>query len=982
MAEQKSRIERRKKKPLWLKLLFLVFLLGLAGLLTGAGVFAYYANQAPPLNEKDLVDPAASQILDKDGNVVAAIGNKKREQVNYDEIPDLVEDAILATEDVRFYEHFGIDPLRLGGAIIANVTEGFGSEGASTLTQQVVKRSFLSSEKSLKRKAQEAWLAVKLEQEYSKQEIFEMYVNKIYYSDNIYGIATAADYYFDKELNELTLPQAALLAGMPQSPNGYNPYDHPERAKERRDIVLSLMEEHDKITHEERIKAEKTPITEGLVKRDEGERTYLSASDGYEAFIDVVISEVEAIGDYNIYEDGLKIHTTLDPDAQSAIEDMLNKEDAIDYPEDKDGQPFQAGITLLDTNSGAIRAVGGGRNYGKDTKRAFNFATDTSRQPGSVIKPILAYGPAIEYKKWSTAHIVDDEEFKYENGEEPHNWDGKYKGEITIREALWDSRNIPAIKTFNKTGHENAANFAAKLGLNLEKPLMESAAIGGISKGTNPLQIAGAYAAFGNGGTYNEPYAVTKIEERDGETVETNHESNQAMKDYTSYMITDMLKDVIKKPEATGYKANIPGLPVAGKTGTTNYSEESIEKYNIPKDSSPDSWFAGYTTDYTAAIWTGYQDRKNPLTGNEKDIAKKLFRHVMAKVSEDKDTKDFKKPDSVVAKKIEEGTNPPKLASSFTPEDKISTELFVKGEVPKQESEEFIPELPAPIGLSADYDKDKATVQLDWDYEQEESDDREVHFEVEASIEGGSSGTAKETAKTEITIPSIKTGESYTFTVRAVSEEEESDPASIVVDTDTEKEKEKKNASNDDNQSSSQQNEETDTSAENQEDGSPSSEDGNAEEDNDNAETETDNQSEQENEEEATDENDSSQDNADQNEDNQEDNSGSSGEGSENEESTEDGQGEEEQNSDSTDQSSENSDEETNNETESTNNDNGNQNANSSQDSQGNDTAGQGQETSENGQGESETNQSADAAGSDNTGENGSDASDEENADS
>ncbi|QTM98888.1 PBP1A family penicillin-binding protein [Sediminibacillus dalangtanensis] len=989
MAEQKSRMERRKKKPLWLKLFFLILLLGLAGLLTGAGVFAYYANQAPPLNEKDLVDPAASQILDKDGNVVAAIGNKKREQVNYDEIPGLVEDAILATEDVRFYEHFGIDPLRLGGAIIANITEGFGSEGASTLTQQVIKRSFLSSEKSLKRKAQEAWLAVKLEQEYSKQEIFEMYVNKIYYSDNIYGIATAADYYFDKELDELTLPQAALLAGMPQSPNGYNPYDHPERAKERRDIVLSLMEEHDKITHEERMKAEKTPITEGLVKRDDGERTYLSASDGYEAFIDVVISEVDAIGDYNIYEDGLKIHTTLDPDAQSAIEDMLNKEDAIDYPEDKDGQPFQAGITLLDTKNGAIRAVGGGRNYAKSTKRAFNFATDTSRQPGSVIKPILAYGPAIEYKKWSTAHIVNDEEFEYENGEEPHNWDGKYKGEITIREALWDSRNIPAIKTFNEAGHENAADFAKKLGLNLEEPLMESAAIGGISKGTSPLQIAGAYAAFGNGGTYNEPYTVTKIEQRDGKTLETNHESHQAMEDYTSYMVTDMLKDVIKKPEATGYKANISGLPVAGKTGTTNYSEDSVEKYNIPEDSSPDSWFAGYTTDYTAAIWTGYQDRKNPLTGNEKDIAKKIFKHVMANVTEEKDTEDFKKPDSVVEKKIEEGTNPPKLASSFTPEDKISTELFVKGEVPKQESDEFIPELPAPEGLSADYDKDKATVQLDWDYEQNEDDDREVHFEVEASAEGGSSITDKETDETEITIPSIKSGESYTFTVRAVSEEEESDPASIVVDTDTEEED---STSNGDNQSSSQQSEETDSDGENEEDSSSSSEDGNKEED---TENETDNQSEQENEEETTAENNSDQDTADQNDDNQEDNSGATGEGSENEESDEE-ENEEEQDSDSSDESSENSDEETDgDETESSensneenngeneSNNNESQNTNANQDSQAennNDAAGEDPETAEeeNSQGESETNQSADAADSDNTGENGSDAADAE----
>ncbi|WP_110943559.1 PBP1A family penicillin-binding protein [Virgibacillus senegalensis] len=912
MAEQNSRMEKRKKKPLWRKLLFLIFLLGLTGLLTGAGVFAYYANQSPPLNEKDLQDPAASQILDKDGNVVAAIGDQKREQVNYKDIPSLVEDAVLATEDARFYEHSGVDPLRLGGAVMANVTQGFGSEGASTLTQQVVKRSFLSSEKTLKRKAQEAWLAMKLEKEYSKQEIFEMYVNKIYYSDNIYGIATAADYYFGKDLDELSLPQAALLAGMPQSPNGYNPYDDPERAEERRNIVLALMEEHDKISHEERVKAEKVPITEGLVERSDDERTYLSDSKGNEAFIDVVISEVEAIGDYNIYEDGLKIHTTLDPDAQSAVEDMLNNKDAIDYPEDKDGQPFQAGLTLLDTNNGAIRAIGGGRNYGKETKRAFNFATDTNRQPGSVIKPILAYGPAIEYKKWSTAHVVEDEEFEYENGEEPQNWDGEFKGEITIREALWDSRNIPAIKTFNEAGHDNAAKFAEKLGLNLETPLMESAAIGGISKGTNPMQIAGAYAAFGNGGSYNKPYTVTKIEERDGDTLETEHKSHQAMEDYTSYMITDMLKDVIKKQVATGYQANISGLPVAGKTGTTNYTEDTIEKYNIPKDSSPDSWFAGYTTDYTAAIWTGYQDRSHPLTGNEKDIAKKMFKHLMEEVSEGKETEDFTKPDSVIEKEIEEGTNPPKLASSFTPDDKVSTELFVKGEEPSEESEEFIPDLPAPTGLSAYYDPDKNNVRLSWDYNQDDEDEREISYKVAVSEEGGTPDSETETSNTEIDIPSIEAGKSYTFTVRAVSEDEESDPASIVVNTN---EEQGDDSSDEDNQSNSKKEETSNNDADKENQNNDSSSDENEENDNNEAENETDtNQSDQEENGDTSGEDNGSQESDNEEEsDDQQENDDSSEEDTGEEETSDEGDNEEEsqnddQNSDESSDSDETSD--------------------------------------------------------------------------
>ncbi|SDJ82938.1 PBP1A family penicillin-binding protein [Sediminibacillus albus] len=817
MKDYNTRIEKRKKKPLWRKLLFSIIMLGFVALLAGGGLFTYYASQAPPLEEEELKDPIASQILDMNGEVVASVGTKKRQLVNYEDIPSLVEDAVLATEDVRFYDHFGLDPKRLGGAVLSNITEGFGSEGASTLTQQVVKRSFLTSEKSLDRKSQEAWLAVKLEKEYSKEEIFEMYVNKIYYSDNIYGIATAADYYFDKSLEDLSLAQAALLAGMPQSPNSYNPYDHPKRAKERRNTVLALMEQHGKISHEEQMKASEIPITEGLVERSEGERTYLTGEKKYEAFVDIVISEVEALGDYNIYEDGLRIHTTLDPEAQNTMEKMLNNDDIIKFPKDKDGQPFQAGVTLLDTNSGAIRAVGGGRNYGKEAKRGFNFATDTDRQPGSVIKPILAYGPAIEFMQWSTAHIVEDEEFEYENGGKPKNWDGEFKGPMTIREALLGSRNIPAIKTFNEVGHKKAADFASNLGLNLEEPLHESAAIGGLSQGTNPLEVAGAYAAFGNGGTYNEPYAVTKIELRDGSIIEPDHESHQAMENYTAYMVTDMLKDVLEHPEGTGSQARIPGLPAAGKTGTTNYSEDTLEEYNIDERNAPDSWFAGYTTNYTAAVWTGYQERKNYLTPEERDTAEKIFKHLMEQVSKKSKTKDFEQPDSVVEVEIEDGTDPPKLASSFTPEEETSTELFVKGREPSEESRDFVPDLPAPSGLTTNYDRENEMVLLDWEYSQADNDDRKVSFKVTVSSDGQGSEPAGKTEEQELRIDGIKPGNEYTFTVTAIADDEQSDPASIVLQTEQQQpdgSTESENESADTSDSGSETNQENNSSNE------------------------------------------------------------------------------------------------------------------------------------------------------------------------
>ncbi|WP_077622783.1 penicillin-binding protein 1A [Sediminibacillus massiliensis] len=777
----KRRTRTKHKMPLWRKVILLFFLAAVTGLLIGGGVFAYYASKAPEMRESDLVDPVASQILDKDGEVIATIGKKKREIIEYEEIPSLVEDAVIATEDARFYEHHGVDPIRLGGAVISNLTDGFGSEGASTITQQVVKRSFLSPEKTLERKAQEAWMAYQFDKDYSKEEILEMYLNKVYYSDNIYGISTAADYYFGKDIEELELAEAALLAGMPQSPNNYNPYEHPDRAEERRNIVLELMEEHEKITTEEKEKAQNTPINEGLIERDDNERTKLTEEDGNEAFVDVVIDELKEHGDYNIYEDGLKIHTTLDTDAQSTMEEMLNSDDIIDFPANKNDQPFQAGITLLDTDTGAVRAIGGGRNYGKEQQRGFNFATDTSRQPGSIIKPLLVYGPAIEKLEWSTARIIEDEEMEYEAGGKPKNWDGEFKGDITIREALWDSRNIPAIKTFNEVGHDYGTEFLENLGINVEETLYESAAIGGINKGTSPMTMAGAYASFGNGGTYNEPHTITMIEQRDGSTIEINPESHEAMKESTAYMVTDMLKDVIEHPEGTGSYAEISDIPAAGKTGTTNYPEEYKNKHNIDSDGAPDSWFAGYTTEYTTAIWTGYQNRENYLTSEERRTAQRMFRYLMDHIS--KDPSDFKQPDNVKEVEIEEGSNPPKLASDFTPEEEITKELFIEGTEPTSESKEYIPDLPSPTNLKGSYNSENNAVRLEWDYYQQEEDDRTVDFEISSSVDGEETGQTTSTKEEALSVNGLDPDKEYTFTVTAVSDGEESDPASVKINT-------------------------------------------------------------------------------------------------------------------------------------------------------------------------------------------------------
>lgn len=521
MADQyQSREERRKQQSggqqkakkkgrgMWKKIFLTLVAFGIVVILGGAGAFAYMIKDAPKLDPKLLKDPIPSKILDKNGDLVTEVGPVNREYVNYKDIPKVLEDAVLATEDYRFYQHHGIDPIRLGGAILANFQHGFGAEGGSTITQQVVKNAFLTQQKTLKRKIQEAWLAYQLEQKYTKHQIFEMYVNKVYVSENSYGLATAAKIYYGKPLNKLTLAEAAQLAGMPQSPNNYNPFTHPDLAEKRRNIVLSLMNEHGFITKKQMEDAEKIHVKDDVLK--ESQRKVDEKP--YDSYVDEVIDEVKAKTDFDINTDGLTIYTTLDPNAQKYVYKLLNTNDIIQYPDQK----FQAGVTLLDTKTGEIRAIGGGRN--QQVKYGFNYAIDGYRQPGSTIKPILDYGPAIEYLNWGTYHMIDDKPVTYSSGQKFGNWDQQYMGPMTIRTALQLSRNSPAVQTLQQVGLDKAKQFANNLGIPL-KDIYESYAIGGLSKGVSTLEMAGAYSAFGNNGIYIAPHAVTKVKLRDGTVI-------------------------------------------------------------------------------------------------------------------------------------------------------------------------------------------------------------------------------------------------------------------------------------------------------------------------------------------------------------------------------------------------------------------------------------------------------------------------------
>ncbi len=789
MAERRTRedikrerelLKKQQKKPakVWFKRIFLTLLaLGVTGFLFGIGMFVYYASSAPELNEELLKDPISAEFYDKNGELFTTIGVESRKYVEYEDIPKEMVDAILATEDVRFFNHFGVDVWRTMGAVLANVRDGFGAQGGSTITQQVVKNSFLSNDKALKRKAQEAWLAIQLEQQYEKEEIFEMYFNKILMSGRIYGFATAADYFFGKELNELELDEMALLAGMPQSPNRYNPFKNPERAQQRRDLVLDLMVQHEKISEEEATAAKEIDVTSRLLPEDQRETV---AGSQYEAFLDVVLSELEANGDGDLLSEGIKVYTTLDPNAQSVVENVMNN------PANFPTETIQSGVAVVDTKTGAIRAIGGGRDYGAE--RGFNFADDLkSRHPGSTMKPLLDYGPAFEYLKWSTGQTIVDEKITYTGSEQPiTNWDNKYLGTMTVREALYTSRNVPAVKTLQAVSTDQAKQFVSKLGIK-SKDVYESDAIGGGAIKLSPIQMAASYASFGNNGIYNDPHSIIEIVYRDGSKKSYDNESTVAMQDYTAYMVTDILRDVLSnKPGASGSRASVPGLDLAGKSGTTNYSAEDFAKYNLPDSAVPDSWFAGYSTNYSIAIWSGYPDHKDPITTwDERFLPQTLFKSIMSQISANIETSNFQRPSSVVEATIEVGSNPLKLASEFTPDELKVTELFIKGTEPTEVSEEYKKLELDPVSNLQAVPDEVGNVELIWEFtpptSENESESIPISFEVSMAVDNGGTSVIGTTDSMHVTIPNLEYGRNYTFTVVAISEDVRSEPASVSI---------------------------------------------------------------------------------------------------------------------------------------------------------------------------------------------------------
>ncbi|MBK1340079.1 transglycosylase domain-containing protein, partial [Enterococcus faecium] len=528
-----------------------------------------------------------------------------------------------------------------------NFTSG-GLQGGSTLTQQLIKLSFFSTsaeDQTLKRKAQEAWMAVRLEQKKSKQEILTYYVNKVYMSNGLYGMETASEMYFGKKLSELSLPQTALLAGMPQAPSAYDPYVYPDQAKKRRDTVLYTMLQNEKISQTEYDQAVNVPVTDGLQE--------LTQSDDNTKIVDnyvkEVINEVQEKTDKNVYTDGLEIYTNLDLDAQKKLYDIVNTDQYVSYPDDE----MQVASTLIDTNTGKVKAQIGGRHIAEDVTLGNNLAVNTSRDFGSTMKPVTDYGPAFEYLKYSTGKTITDAPYNYEGTSTPvGNWDNQYMGTITLRQALYLSRNVPAVKLFNEVGSDKVASFLKNLGIEYST-IHQSNAISsnteeqdGTKYGASSLKMAAAYAAFANGGTYYKPQYVNKIVFQDGTEETYEPDGKTAMSPETAYMITDILKDTIT--EGTGTNAQIAGLYQAGKTGTSNYTDDEYAKLGISSGVYPDILFAGYTPNYSISVWTGYNKKMTPVTSESSHVASDVYRELMQYVSANVTNTDWEMPSGLI----------------------------------------------------------------------------------------------------------------------------------------------------------------------------------------------------------------------------------------------------------------------------------------------------------------------------------------------
>ena len=719
-TERKAKTVKKKKKgkvkKVFKVLIIIFFVLVIIGVIVAGLLWKNIVDNAPKFDPELLYHQESSIVYDSNGNEIKTLATEKRENITYDELPEVLVNAIIATEDSRFFQHNGFDLLRFVRATLAALT-GQDGGGASTLTMQVSKNTYTSKEVSLTRKFTDIYMAMfQIEKKYTKKEIIEFYVNYPYLGGGAYGVEQACQNYFGKSAKDINLAEAALIAGLFQSPGGYDPYIYPEKAEKRRQTVLYLMERHGYITEAQRKQANKMTVTKLLKSTEKEKEDYT-----YQSFIDQVLVEVAKKTGLDPYTTSMEIYTTMNADQQKYVYSILKGENFT-----WENDVVDAGIAVVDVKTGAITALGGGRN--KDGAKTFNNATKLNNQIGSTSKPIFDYAVGIEYENWSTYTPFVDEPYQYSDGTPINNWDGGYKGWMTAREALAQSRNIPALKAFQLNKNSNIKEFVTNLGLHPEIDssgrLHEAHAIGGYT-GESPLNMAAAYATFANQGYYTEPYSYTKIVLREtGEVIENTITKRKVMGEDTAYMMTSMLQSSAQY--GLGNQSYINGAVYGAKTGTSNFDARTKEIHGLRYDAVHDLWVAGTSPDYALSIWYGYEDIDPNYTSTVNTIQhRKLFQAVGKGIFKPGST--FTKPDSVVEVRVEKGTDPVKLASDQTPSDLIITELFKKGTEPTEISTKYI-QLDNVKNLKSTLENNKLT--LTWNSVEKQKDSDEAWGEI------------------------------------------------------------------------------------------------------------------------------------------------------------------------------------------------------------------------------------------------------------
>ncbi|HZK86030.1 MAG TPA: PBP1A family penicillin-binding protein [Desulfosporosinus sp.] len=635
-------------------------------------------------------------LIVKQNSTLLDMNNVKFAQVHLDEnrvvvpsseIPDLVKKTFVAVEDKRFYEHNGVDPIRIIGAAVNDIRSRSAKEGASTISIQLARNAFIEdpTAKTLSRKIQEAILAIKLEHEYTKDEILTFYLNRISLGQSSFGIQTAAKTYFGEDLANLKPDQVALLAGLPQAPSQYNPYSHPESAKTRRTTVLGVMRDAGIISAKEYGTynlAEFTYVDTVKKNLGVGQKTTLSNTK-YPAFVNKVIEELETV--YNLTEDqifsgGYQIYTTVNPKIQDAIEAAFS--DSTNFPTGIDSTKVQGAMTVIEPSTGAIQGMAGGRDYKTGD---WNRAWRTKKQPGSTIKPLVVYGPAIEKGGYFPGTVLDDMPVSFKSGNDtysPTDFDTisrGWKGLITMRYALEDSVNVYAVKLLNLIGIDYGWTFGKSLGLDLtDRDKVLSLALGTPSIST--LDMVTAYGIYANNGVKVTSHTVVKVLDSKGKTLITpTITKDRVMKETTAYIINDMLRSVVTN--GTGTSAQIGNWAIAGKTGTTSLDP----KYYGNKSGNPDAWFAGYTPNYAGVVWMGYDkdlDRQHYLRNvYGGSFPAKVWKKVMTAALKDLPVQSkFTIPAGIISGSFD--TKSGLLPSSLTPTKFISTEIAAQGDFP------------------------------------------------------------------------------------------------------------------------------------------------------------------------------------------------------------------------------------------------------------------------------------------------------------